>query len=299
MQAEIVSPQLDKVECERHLRGLNSYKRETRETALRQIAALTPEHLLQLMREGSRFYRKRYRLSSCVERALVISCFPIGMILYALSADGVVWLALLIVAFIAIGWRFLTVPWRMYRSLVGVLEHTEDLKLIGPMITMYVRPEGLRYKLDALGNMLCRLLPQLRFDHAGLLTVEQKQDMLRLLPVSIGSKDGRLNVSALDLNIALQTLKALEQIGDESAIPAVKRLTWDSFNNNKTVQKAAEQCLKHLRSHPGQHKEMQTLLRASAVTESASDTLLRPASGNTDTAPEQLLRPTAQGKVGT
>ena len=297
MQAEIVPPQLDKAELERYLRGLNSYKRETRETSLRQVATLSPELLLQLMREGSRFYRKRYRLSSCVEFALLLSCFPIGMILYALSADGVVWWALLVVAFIAIGWRFLTVPWRMYRSLVGVLEHTEDLKLIGPMITMYVRPDGLGYRRDMLGNMLCRLLPQLRFDHAGLLTVEQKQDMLRLLPVSIGSKDGSVNISALDLNIALQTLKALEQVGDESAIPAVKRLTWDSFNNNKTVQKAAEQCLKHLRSHPGQHKEMQTLLRATAVAESAPATLLRPILGVENAAPEQLLRPTAQDKV--
>ena len=291
MQSQPAFPQLDKAECERHLRGLNSYKRQIREASLRQIAALPPEHLLQLMREGARLYRRRYRLSSNVELLSLVACIPVGMLLFLVAGVGekpIGVLCLLIVCF-AVGWHIFMVPWRMYRALVGVLEHTEDLNLIGPIISMYVRPDGIGQKRVVLGNTLARLLPRLRFDHAGLLTVEQKQDMLRLLPINMDSKDEAER--AVDWNMALQALKALEQIGDESAIPAVQRLTSYIFNQNTMVQQAAEQCLKHLRSNTGRHKEMQTLLRASAVAEVAPGMLLRPADGHAATPPEQLLRP--------
>ena len=46
------------------LRGLNSYKRTVREDTMRQVRTLPPERLLQMMQEGARFYRKRYRLST-------------------------------------------------------------------------------------------------------------------------------------------------------------------------------------------------------------------------------------------
>lgn len=293
MQAEPTQPPLAKAECERYLRGLNCYKRENRDTTLRQISGLSPEHLMQLMREGARLYSKRYRLSTCVELVLLVASLPIALLLFvsfemSIRMSG---LPFFLVVFLAVGWHFCTVPWRMYRALVGILEHTEDLKLIGPAISMYIRPDGPLRTRIALGKTLCRLLPQLRSSHAALFTGSQKQDLLRLL--SIGASTDNADEKSVIVSVTLQTLKALEQIGDESAIPAVQNLASPILNQNMMVRQAASECLEYLRLNAGKQREMQTLLRASAATTAAPDTLLRPASGSMDTAPEQLLRPQA------
>lgn len=292
MQAENIPPQLDKAECERHLRGLNSYNREIREAGLRQITALPPELLLQLMREGSRYYGKRYRLSSCVELILLVASLPIGLwlfVAFGMSINLFGWL-LLLVAFSAIAWHICTVPWRMYRALVGVLEQTEDLNLVGPAISMYVRPDALGRTRIVLGNTLRRLLPQLRSTHANLLTADQKHDLLRLL---LGTSSENEVEKSVALHVMLQALKALEQVGDESAIPAVQKLALSTININRQLRQAAVECLEYLRINAGRNREMQTLLRASSASNTAPDTLLRPASSSEDTASEHLLRPSA------
>lgn len=286
MQAEPTQPPLEKAECERHLRGLNSYKRENREASLRQISGLSPENLMQLMREGARLYSKHYRLSTWVELVLLVSCLPV----FGMSMQSG-WQSFLLVVFLAVGWHFCTVPWRMYRALVGILEHTEDLKLIGPAISMYIHRDGPLRTRMALGKTLCRLLPQLRSSHSILFTGSQKQDLLRLLS-TVASTDNADEKSII-VRVTLQTLKALEQIGDESAIPVVQNLASPTLNQNTMVQQAASECLEFLRVNAGRQREMQTLLRASAAATAAPDTLLRPASGSMDTAPEQLLRPQA------
>ena len=274
------------------LRGLNSYKRGVRATHMRQVNALPPERLLLMMQEGARMYRKRYRLSTCVELLLLIAWLPIGLLLFLSGGLGVNlfgW-SLLIVACLAILWHVCTVPWRMYRALVDVLEHTEDMRLVGPAISMYVRPDAPGRTRAILGKTLCRLLPRLRSNQATLLTTDQMQDMFRL--ISLSAPVYSQPIQDLNINITLSALKALEQVGTESVIPTVQNLASPILNPNSIVQKAAERCLEHLRLNMGQHRERQTLLRASSSNDSvAPDTLLRPAANGGDTASEQLLRP--------
>jgi hypothetical protein len=293
MQSEQTQFNIGNEQGESPLRGLNSYKRAVREAHLRQVCALPPESLLLLMQEGARLYRKRYRLSSCVELILLVPWLPISIALFAVANVSVNlfgWF-FLFTAFTAIAWHVCTVPWRMYRALVGVLEHTNDLHLVGPAISMYVRPDSFGQTHIALGNALCRLLPQLRSDHASLLTSDQMQDLLKLL--AAGNYSENASIASRKAAVMLQALKALEQIGDESAIPVVQNLTSTTLNQNIMVRQAAEQCLEYLRLNAGRQREMQTLLRASSSAAAAPDTLLRPASSNGETAPEQLLRPQA------
>ena len=151
---------------------------------------------------------------------------------------------------------------------------------------MYVRPDDSGRTRIILGKTLCRLLPQFRADQANLITASQMREMLSLLNTSASGR------SVGNGNITLSVLKALEQIGDESAIPAVRNLTSPIYNYSLEVREAAEQCLNHLYINVGQHREKQTLLRASSSQASATpETLLRPASGTVDTASDQLLRP--------
>ena len=145
---------------------------------------------------------------------------------------------------------------------------------------MYVNPEDYRAMHRELGNTLCRLLPHLRADQSGLLTREQKRDLLSLV-ASSGSTELRV-----------KGLKALEQVGDESAYQIVNNIL--RFTPDKEVQKAAAECLEYLKLHANERREMQTLLRAAdSLDASAPDVLLRPAGSPALTPPEQLLRPQA------
>ena len=94
-----------------------------------------------------------------------------------------------------------------------------------------------------------------------------------------------------DAPLTYSVLRALQQIGDDTAIPVVERLARSQRGN---VAEWANETLVYLRDRSDQKRQSQTLLRASGASESIGhDALLRPAINAADPAPEQLLRPQA------
>src|SRR5206468_10754437 len=88
-------------------------------------------------------------------------------------------------------------------------------------------------------------------------------------------------------------LNALEQVGDGTALPMVRSLASGKMKtaDPKRVQAAARECLPYLQVRFEQQRATQTLLRASHVSKSPHDRLLRPAQSGPDAEAEGLLRP--------
>lgn len=281
--SSITNRNVSDAEIRAWLGELNAYQRATRERALARAHALPPERLLAIIQTGARTYRRRKRFSTFVELAVVLSWFPLSLLSLLVSNVSMVvvmgsfWLLLAVV----LAWHYVSVPVRLHQSLITLLEKAEDPQLLGPAVSMYVRPDSYQGLQQTLGKTLCRLLPRLRADQTGLLTREQKRDLLLL----IGSPQA-------EIEMRLKGLKALEQVGDESAYATIRALSQNASDGQ--VKHAAEQCLEYLLEHADERREMQTLLRASeAAAASAPTELLRTAAIPVETPSEQLLRPQA------
>lgn len=93
--------------------------------------------------------------------------------------------------------------------------------------------------------------------------------------------------------LILATLKALEQVGDEAAVPYVEQL---ALANPKSpaqyrIRESARECLPYLRSGAAQRQGSQTLLRASSSDAGQqTNVLLRPAVNVSTVEEAQLLR---------
>ena len=265
------------------LRRMNSFSRLTREQAVREANMLPSAPLLMLVQEGAGFYRQRKRRSTFIELVALLTWLPLCLTLMAVCnltfTTGLISF-LPLVASVLIG-HFIYVPFRLSASLVTLLKETDDLKLLGPAISMYVRPDDYFVIQEPLNKPLCRLLAHLRADQSGLLTGEQKRDLLLLVADSQTPKEVRIN-----------GLKALEQVGDESAYETVRNISLAAADAQ--LQQAVIHCLEYLKVHASERREMQTLLRASdSSAASAPDVLLRPAESHANTPPEHLLRPQA------
>ena len=283
----------EKEMLQQYLRGLDSIRRSVREETLRQVRALPPKQLLQLVQVGASQYRKLYRVSSYIELPLLAVSVPTCLFLSVEKGIGVqamCWSLLVLATAIIVG-HTLFVPWRMYRSLINVLANTNDIRMVGPMVSMFAATDGSMTTRVILAKTLCRLLPQLRSNHANLLTSEQKRDLITLL--GAGLQTEQRDAILLMKKLKMRALKALEQVGDESAIPALKNMIAAMYPKNSEVRIAAKHCLEFLKLNADTRRETQTLLRASDATSAVkTDTLLRSASAaNTSIPPEELLRP--------
>lgn len=94
-----------------------------------------------------------------------------------------------------------------------------------------------------------------------------------------------------DYRLTLSILKALEQIGDEKALPKVEHIAEAKSGYLADVVIAAQECLPFLRLRAEQSRQANTLLRASEAA-TAPEMLLRPAA-EASSEPTQLLRPNA------
>ncbi|HLL80518.1 MAG TPA: hypothetical protein VKT25_13515, partial [Ktedonobacteraceae bacterium] len=129
--------------------------------------------------------------------------------------------------------------------------------------------------------LLTGLLPRLQASDAILLTETQRAALGYALTSNVG--DARFLIAAL---------KALEQVGDSSALSVVEKLAAGRIRtaDPKRVQAAAQECLLFLRARYEQQRASETLLRASERSETLADTLLIPAKGVVATEVSELLR---------
>jgi hypothetical protein len=158
------------------------------------------------------------------------------------------------------------------------LAEFEDVRSVGPLA------QALEYQdreLKAVAeNKLTRLLPSLQASDASLLDEEQRKCLYRAL-------HGR------NTELVLAILKALEQVGDDKALPHVEKLAEGEGvvrGDFSRIREAAQACLPALQQRAEWERSRQTLLRAASASDTPSDVLLRPAGGTIEADPQQLLR---------
>ena len=168
------------------------------------------------------------------------------------------------------------------------------VKAISPLLQAWKQyPAGEQSK--SIEIALLALLPQLKVSDAAILTPAARGQMHEWL--SIGAGGWKLHRYAGNLRLA--TLKALEQVGDSTAISIVERLANINARtaSDRKAKQAALECLPMLRANCGAVEAARTLLRASHAEAARPDTLLRPASGASQTAAQDLLRPSDENET--
>ena len=159
------------------------------------------------------------------------------------------------------------------RRRVEKLTATDDVRIVGTLLNAqtWLSSQGQSVIQDA----LIRLLPRLKTSDRNLLTPAQ----LSLLSSFLSTHNPLL---------ILAQLKALEQIGDEKAIPNVERLLHLIERKDPEITGAAQQCLEFLIVRAEELKAERQLLRASSADTLTTD-LLRPSTEN-KLEFEELLR---------
>ncbi len=275
------------------LNALDSKDEQTRADAMRQARSLSPDALLTLSGLEAQHFRSHHR-SQRYRIGLLLTIFMslFGAFFYLMGAKlNFVFMVILL----AVPYTFLIpliakylngglYPSRARRSLTAALEEAEDVSFVPVALTLLQTKTA--EITPAILSLLKRLLPQLHAGDAQTWTPEQYQALLKLL--SAPPKDKELK----DTELALSVLKALEQIGDARAIPAVEVLAYSSPHSvSRQVQQAAAECLPYLRQRAGEQQQAQTLLRPTQPN-TTGENLLRPAAQTTPQTPdEQLLRP--------
>jgi hypothetical protein len=271
------------------LRELIRSSRRDQASVGRQIEYLPPDQLVLLADLEAREFRRRQKNGAKAVVGLLPVVMATTMLLTqfgSLPYEGT--LILLSVSCLAMAVGLATyMPIAAHKILYDILTKTHDTRLIGPLLMMLLPDPvaGTSALIDlqdpsrrALSGALKVLLPSVRQDT--ILTKDQMQVLLSLL-----------DRPYQDVPLTLAILKALEQIGDESAIPVVERLA-DEWRHNPKVTQAAQECLPSLQKRVEETKHARTLLRASSNGESVpTEMLLRPAVNATPDGPDQLLRP--------
>ncbi len=191
--------------------------------------------------------------------------------------DALLWGALLVTATQL--HRFALAP-EQTRAARELAKHN-DIRGAGHLAEALEWPDPRLRKVAAVA--LIRLLPEMQASDASLLSADQRLCLYgKLNPRSIRSQP----------QLVLAILKALEQVGDEAALPYVKKLAEMDVGRGTELQVrvAALACLPFLEQRIQKQWATETLLRPSAAGGASSEILLRPAHQGGATDPSQLLR---------
>ena len=155
----------------------------------------------------------------------------------------------------------------------------QDKRALLPLLSTAFGASALRQSLfpkKAAQRVVLSLLPLLNHQDYGTLSPFQLQWLFRLLfhPRPY---------------IVLRVLRAMEYVGTSQAIPPIQRLLKRGKTPN--IRSEAERILSILQERQHQEQAPTFLLRASAMPQTPSEQLLRPAQETRETPPEQLLRP--------
>ncbi|HZT43288.1 MAG TPA: hypothetical protein VFA07_14050, partial [Chthonomonadaceae bacterium] len=183
---------------------------------------------------------------------------------------------------------------RIIQNTVRALIRLQDRQAIGPLVEAMDIEDGPLRRLVA--EALTGLLPHLHASDAGLLTHSQRSRLYRVLqkcsePSRFIPRWLRAQQSTTRAELANAILKAMEQVGDEKALPYVERLAACPAYSPamERVRNAARDCLPFLQTRIAQVDASQTLLRPSAVEETPNH-LLYPVL-QSDPLPDLLVRP--------
>lgn len=171
-------------------------------------------------------------------------------------------------------------PTRLQRALARRVAALDDLRAVGPLCEALDRQDAATKKI-ALGE-LPRLLLRLRASDRALLNAEQHKALCKAMAEG-------------ETEFRMAALHAIEQIGDETALPLVEALAKKKPSKKKNDESAifrAREVLAALKERIEKEKDASTLLRP-AMGQDAE--LLRPAGHGGGESAEELLRPaTAQ-----
>jgi hypothetical protein len=164
------------------------------------------------------------------------------------------------------------------------LAQTDDIRAVGPLTEALEWPDASIQRTAADG--LTRLLPRLTASDANLLNSKHRVTLYKLL---------RMRNAGANERLLLSILRALQQVGDEAAIPVVERLSnaHAYTQRQRNVKQMATDTLPLLQSTARNVGSSAMLLRASSANETPSDLLLRGAMASPEEAPQQLLRASA------
>ncbi len=194
---------------QRLLDQLNSRDKNLRAEALREARTLTPEELLQLVVLADNVRHTRRKRSDLVYYTVMGLYLLIGLML---PVPGDKWVGRFSLAGVMFSGTFKTWYVKKYSSAVinitTLLLETDDVRFAAPMLRL-----NHEHANESLRTALKNLLPQVRADHAAQWSKEDKAALL--LPLKNPEQNCELTLTCLN---------ALQQIGDSSAIPAVRRL---------------------------------------------------------------------------
>jgi hypothetical protein len=185
---------------------------------------------------------------------------------------------------------------RRRHEAASALSRISDKRAVNVLALAYQSGDDSTRKVAAEG--LIRLLPLMTASDARLV---DDRGMSALISI--------LNRRHLNSQLVLAVLRALQQIGDARAIPAVEKLCtmpkpvnaiahyvdqWFRAGMGAQLRKiteAAEECLPYLRQRAEQERLRNTLLRPAERPDNDKDILLRPASTAAPQNDELLVRP--------
>ena len=170
------------------------------------------------------------------------------------------------------------------RKLQGVryIIKLTDKRIVPILLDLQTLVTNLTDDLDII-PVLNRLLPTLEEHDACILSPRHRSKLNRVL---LRSAD-----SAVDVDHRIAVLKALLRVGDNSAIPAVRRLAYARTESH--FRETACCCLEQLERRGVAHDQI--LLRPISPANEPDD-LLRAAAGATDTDQDGLLRAVKPGE---
>ncbi len=282
-------------ELVRQLGSRNHAERDNAEKTLRRMGPDAVEPLLTLMQEQADRLTVRLRFSKRLRRValvtllgwFVLPSFPayphLVFLYYMHRLFGIYNIAWYTYHLFFEYW--FTSGTQQYRKAMDIVADADDLRVVGTLSRF------LEWNAASKGILTC-LLPRMQRTDAHLLNVEQRVCLYKQL------RRNTRNVFFLpdrNAELSLAILKALEQIGDASALPYVAQAAKTA--RSSAVRQAARECLPYLAYRAEGERAANSLLRASASTSVPDATLLRAAQSLPETAPQQLLRAAASDDV--
>ena len=260
---------------------LSAKRPDERARAEEAIARLGPNAVDALMavlrREAGKRKRKRRILAAVVSYMLIMTTIIIvsGKVEMIGSVTS---LSSVIATLAAIS--------QVQKNAARKLTEFDDPRTVGFLAeALHFQDKALR---EAAAGRLAALLPKLKASDAGLMSDEQRLCLYKAIVLP----SPRIACDA-DWALLRAALPALEQIGDERALPYVDAIIDRTPRNaaESEIVDLARQCRPALAERIEQQRVAMTLLRPSEAPSEGADILLRPAMGVGQTDPDLLLRP--------